>query len=1017
MRRRLPVLLGLLVLCAAGLTASPVRAGPPAPPGPGGGLEVYRAVVPTEIAARLQQQFDHDFQQVRTLEDGRVEVAVIASPVTARKLSAQGVDAELVRDSQGRTVTQAAAAKNRSGYEVYRTYSGPGGIQQEVQALHARYPRHTQLVVVGESLRGTPILALRVTEDAKKVKQGTRPASLYLGTQHAREWISPEVVRRLMHHFVTGYGSDSELTQLISANEYWFLPVANPDGYDWTFTDGNRLWRKNLRDNNGDGQITADADGVDLNRNFPTHWGYDNEGSSTDVSSQVCRGVSPASEPETRVLDALMGRIGFSYVVNYHSAAELILYGVGWQVNTHTPDDLVYEALAGDDAHPAVPGFDPDLSAELYTTNGNTTDHAHEAHGSLAFTPELTECQSVATDASTCQSVFNCPDDEGLVQAEFSKNIPFALDIARSTSDPANPSSHLGNVAPDFATDPFAVSHGTPQPVAVWAARELGDVTLHYSVDGGPEQTAPTAEWQGGERYGSSNDVHYREVRGEVPVGASGQEVTVWFSGSGKTSDPFTYRIASDTGNPVLVLAAEDYSGISALPAYASSTAPNYAESYVAAAAAAGYAADVYDVDANGRTAPHHLGVLSHYDGVVWYSGNNVTTRDVNHPSPSAYVGKLAADIEVAVRDYLNEGGKAVVTGQHFSIEHALGLGYNPSGEPPYCPVGDVEECIPLSDDFLQYYLGAYKHNWAAGNEQLQGTSSPFDGMAFGLNGSDSAGNQVRPSSMLTTSSFLPADEFPQFASGATMEYVRDGGAPYEPHSGETFVFSQTADVAYKRLTRTIDVPAGGGELSFWMSADTEEHWDFLVVEAHTVGQDDWTTLPDVNGATTRDTGDSCTSGWKSLHPQVEHYQTQNADGTCTATGTTGEWHSFSGNSGGWHEWLSDLSRYAGTQVEVSISYVTDWGTQGLGVFVDDATVLDEATHDFESGLGAWTVPGAPEGSAPNPNDWVASGTVFEEGAAVSTADTHFFGFGLEGVSGPTERAALLGRALDDLLG
>ena len=55
---------------------------------------------------------------------------------------------------------------------------------------------------------------------------------------------------------------------------------ANPDGYQYTF-DHERLWRKNLRDNNGDGQITV-GDGVDPNRNFAEHWGYDNEGSSPD---------------------------------------------------------------------------------------------------------------------------------------------------------------------------------------------------------------------------------------------------------------------------------------------------------------------------------------------------------------------------------------------------------------------------------------------------------------------------------------------------------------------------------------------------------------------------------------------------------------------------------------------------------------------------------------------------------------------------------------------------------------
>ena len=36
--------------------------------------------------------------------------------------------------------------------------------------------------------------------------------------------------------------------------------------------------------------------------------------------------------------------------------------------------------------------------------------------------------------------------------------------------------------------------------------------------------------------------------------------------------------------------------------------------------------------------------------------------------------------------------------------------------------------------------------------------------------------------------------------------------------------------------------------LSFWVKRDTEPNWDFFFVEAHTVGVDDWTTLPDVNG-------------------------------------------------------------------------------------------------------------------------------------------------------------------------
>ena len=51
-------------------------------------------------------------------------------------------------------------------------------------------------------------------------------------------------------------------------------------------------------------------------------------------------------------------------------------------------------------------------------------------------------------------------------------------------------------------------------------------------------------------------------------------------------------------------------------------------------------------------------------------------------------------------------------------------------------------------------------------------------------------------------------------------------------------------------------MPAGGGDLTFWTSYDTEADWDFLAVEARTAGGNDWTTLPDANGHTTQDTGD-----------------------------------------------------------------------------------------------------------------------------------------------------------------
>ena len=85
----------------------------------------------------------------------------------------------------------------------------------------------------------------------------------------------------------------------------------------------------------------------------------------------------------------------------------------------------------------------------------------------------------------------------------FEKNIPFALDVAKSAKDPANPVSHLGNEPAELrGLDVRPSSYGDPQDVQVDAKRELGKVTMHYRINGGDEQTAPTKEWKGGEVYG-----------------------------------------------------------------------------------------------------------------------------------------------------------------------------------------------------------------------------------------------------------------------------------------------------------------------------------------------------------------------------------------------------------------------------------------------------------------------------------------------------------------------------------
>jgi hypothetical protein len=195
-----------------------------------------------------------------------------------------------------------------------------------------------------------------------------------------------------------------------------------------------------------------------------------------------------------------------------------------------------------------------------------------------------------------------------------------------------------------------------------------------------------------------------------------------------------------------------------------------------------------------------------------------------------------------------------------------------------------------------------------------------------------------------------------------------------EPRTGSQYALSQAASGAYKRLARTISVPADGGQLSFWINRDTEFNWDYVFVEAHRPGSDEWTTLPDLNGHTSNGTGNGCLV---SSHPFLEHYMTA-TDAGCEPTGTTGEWNAATGTPGAYEQWRLDLSAYAGSDVEISISYAGDGVLQRSGVFVDDVVGPggDGSTSFEDDGdpLDGWSVPGPPEGSE-NANDWIVGTT------------------------------------------
>jgi hypothetical protein len=141
------------------------------------------------------------------------------------------------------------------------------------------YSRIVRLDTLGYSqVMHLMIPVLKVSDNPELEED--EPAILYDGLHHAREPVGMECTLVILERLLRNYGIDPVVTAWVNDNEIWFIPMINPEGYKYLVDNNltNPWWRKNLRDNNLNGAIDPDYDGVDLNRNYG--WGWSTGGTN-----------------------------------------------------------------------------------------------------------------------------------------------------------------------------------------------------------------------------------------------------------------------------------------------------------------------------------------------------------------------------------------------------------------------------------------------------------------------------------------------------------------------------------------------------------------------------------------------------------------------------------------------------------------------------------------------------------------------------------------------------------------
>jgi hypothetical protein len=466
------------------------------------------------VLALTDDVWTHDYPTAPQHARGRLDVRL--SPGALAALGELGIAHEvLLPDVQALIDAEAArlgAGNNVAAgwYDDFKTYDE---INAHLEALAAARPDLAHTEVIGKTLQGRDIHAIRITGPGSPED---RPAFLIDGCQHAREWITPMMVMYTAEQLLAKYDADPRVRTVVDAMEFLIVPVVNPDGYVYTWTT-NRLWRKNRRDNGGG------SFGVDLNRNWGYQWG--GEGSSGDPDDETYRGVAPMSEPETLVISSYAianPRIALS--IDFHSYGQLILSPWGYTIDL-PPDAGLFDQLNAllkgsiEGVHDLTYAAGPTYTT-IYPAAGVIADWMYGDQGFLAWGIELRP-----QDAGG--GGFILPPDQIIptVEENFEGVLELALDRTR----------------------PIRINLVEPLPSLIEPGESL---VFDATIEPGTDQVEPGSgmlNWRVGEgafAAAALEDLGGGLFRATVPPAPCGEVVQVYLSAESAAGDVVTYPAA-----------------------------------------------------------------------------------------------------------------------------------------------------------------------------------------------------------------------------------------------------------------------------------------------------------------------------------------------------------------------------------------------------------------------------------------------------------------------------------------
>ncbi len=251
-------------------------------------------------------------------------------------------------------------------WDFYPTYEAYVDLMYQFEA---DYPDLVQIINIGQTVMGRDMLFAKISPDVNS--QRPVPQFMYTSTMHGDETGGFILSLRLIHYLISNYGVNDEVTALMDNVDIWICPNENPDG---TYTNDNSTVN---------GATRGNANGVDLNRNYP------NPVSQHDVQ-----------EIETVNMINFTDTINFIMSANMHAGVELVNFPFdSWISNVrkhadHNWWEFVMNEYVDTVYHYSIPGYMTNQGGvthggDWYVIDGSRQDFFNYYRSCREFTLEL----------------------------------------------------------------------------------------------------------------------------------------------------------------------------------------------------------------------------------------------------------------------------------------------------------------------------------------------------------------------------------------------------------------------------------------------------------------------------------------------------------------------------------------------------------------------------------------------------------------------------------------------------